>query len=271
MFYDLNVPWPKDMTIIAGQDLSKAKGDARELFRTVSMLYGLGYRTIAFDFEITGKGTTVMCPIRKTDFSKLFPDLSILSRATLIFNDAAQAQAIPSLTSKFDILAIRPNSEKLLQAACTALDVDLISLDLSSRMPFPLRYRVLGAAIGRGLKFEITYSASVSNSADQNQRRNLIANASALFRATRGHGIIISSAAKNALVCRGPYDIANLATLWGFTQEKGKQAIDLNCRAVCVHAHMRRKSFKQAVEIPADLIEQLDENLGRPAKKRKKN
>lgn len=193
---------------------------------------------------------------------------------TLILDDAAQAQALPSLTSKFDILAVRPTSEKLLLAACTNLEIDLISLDLSQRLPFNLRHRTLGVAVARGIKIEICYAPS-TRQGDNNTRRNLISNAASLYRATRGKGIIISSGAQDALECRSPYDISNLATLWGFTQEKGKLAVEGDARAVCTHARMRRRSYKQVVEIEiAENAEKIDsktktgQNMNSKTKKR---
>jgi hypothetical protein len=40
--------------------------------------------------------------------------------------------------------------------ACSSLDVDLISLDLSQRLPFRLRPALLKPAIGRGIMFEVS-------------------------------------------------------------------------------------------------------------------
>ncbi|KAK9373885.1 RNase P subunit p30-domain-containing protein [Lipomyces chichibuensis] len=252
MFYDLCVPWPKAVTASSAVEYTRSSGPIPDLFRTVATLQALGYTTIAYDYELSGKiGSNITSPIQEDVFSASLPKVTFLSRITILLDDAAQSQALPSLTTKFDILAVRPTTEKLLLAACTSLDIDLISLDLSQRLPFYLRHRTLGAAVARGIKIEICYSPT-TRQADNNARRNLISNAAALFRATRGKGIIISSGATSALECRGPYDVANLATLWGFTQEKGKAAVAGDARAVVVHARMRRRSYKQVVEIVVD-------------------
>jgi len=58
----------------------------------------------------------------------------------------------------YDILAVRPNNEKVFLAACSSFDVDIISLDFSSRLPFYLKHTTLGLAISRGIHFEICYS-----------------------------------------------------------------------------------------------------------------
>ena len=80
-------------------------------------------------------------------------------------------------------------------------------------------------------------------------RRNLIGNATEIIRATRGRGIVISSEAKRALACRGPWDVINLAAVWGLGQEKGREAVGREARAVVVQAEMKRRSFKGVVDV----------------------
>ncbi|KAK9469097.1 RNase P subunit p30-domain-containing protein [Lipomyces arxii] len=248
MFYDLCIPWPNTVTKSSSLEYTKITGPVPDLFKTVAILHQFGYRTIAYNSDVLGALNSAECNITTDIFAAAFPDTEFLSRATVLLDDTAQAQGLIALGNKFDILAVRPATEKLLLAACTSLDIDIISLDLSQRLPFYLRHRTIGAAIARGIKIEICYSAS-TRQGDNNARRNLISNAAALFRATRGKGIVISSGAVKALECRGPYDVANLATIWGFTQEKGKHAIAEDARGAVVHARMRRKSFKQVIEV----------------------
>jgi len=45
--------------------------------------------------------------------------------------------------------------------ACSVLDIDIISLDFSSRLPFYLKLPMINLAIERGIHFEINYSASL--------------------------------------------------------------------------------------------------------------
>ena len=90
-------------------------------------------------------------------------------------------------------------------------------------MGYYFKHKTVGLAIQRGIFLEINYSASIN---DITARRNLIGNAAALIRATRGRGIVISSEARKALSVRGPFDVINLATLWGLSQDKGREAVD---------------------------------------------
>ena len=45
---------------------------------------------------------------------------------------------------------------------------------------------------------------------------------SALSRATRGKGIIISSGAKDAFELRGPHDVINIAVMFGLNKQQAK-------------------------------------------------
>ena len=77
----------------------------------------------------------------------------------------------------------------------------------------------------------------------------MISNATELIRATRGRGLIISSEASKALACRAPWDVVNLAAVWGLGQERGVEAIGREARSVVVQADMKRKSFKGVVDV----------------------
>jgi len=100
----------------------------------------------------------------------------------------------------------------------------------------------------RGIKFEICYAPGVLAS-DSSARRNLISNATQLIRATRGRGIVISSEAKRAMSCRGPWDVINLATVWGLGQERGREALGREARSVVVQAEMKRRSYRGVVDV----------------------
>jgi ribonuclease P/MRP protein subunit RPP1 len=143
---------------------------------------------------------------------------------------------------------VRPTTEKALLQACTTLDIDIISLDLSVRHPYHFKFKTLATAITRGVRFEICYAPSIVHS-DATARRNLISNATQLIRATRGRGIIISSEAKNALGLRAPFDVINLGTVWGLPQDKGREAVDREARAVAVTAEVKRTSFRGVIAI----------------------
>lgn len=169
-----------------------------------------------------------------------------VSRLTITVEDISVNYNIASTSKEFDILAVRPTNEKTLQHACTQMDVDIISLDLSVRLPFYLKHSTVGSAISRGVYLEICYAAGLN---DTTARRHLLSNAANLVRATRGKGIIVSSEAATILGLRGPYDIVNLATFWGLSQEKGRDTIGENARRVLVKAETRRGVHKGVLRV----------------------
>lgn len=109
--------------------------------------------------------------------------------------------------------------------------------------------KTLALALQRGIKIEICYAPGVLAADGGASRRNLISNATQLIRATRGRGIVISSEAKRALACRGPWDVINLAAVWGLGQEKGLEAIGREARSVVVQAEIRRRSFRGVIDV----------------------
>ncbi|KAF3938493.1 hypothetical protein ABW19_dt0205466 [Dactylella cylindrospora] len=234
MFYDLNIPWTSK--------------DDPELSRTIAFL-AEGYNVIALNQTIAGKIPSKIANVANLIPENPFPEhpsLRFLRRVTVVLDDPSQNYGLTSLSNNFDIVAVRPTNEKLLMQACNNLECDIISLDMSTRHPFHFKYKVLGQALSRGIRFEITYSASIH---DSNSRRNLLSNAGALIRTTKGKGVIITSEARKAVFCRAPFDVINLATLWGLNQEKGKDAIANGPRSVVLQAKMKRQSYRGVIDV----------------------
>lgn len=110
------------------------------------------------------------------------------SRLLLVTDDvnaAQQALAKPPAPAArgYDILSIQPQSERVWAAACSSLDVDVISLDLGRRLPFKLRPAQLKAALARGVAFEIRYSPALLEG-DSSARQAAFAAGSTIARAT---------------------------------------------------------------------------------------
>ena len=206
----------------------------------------MGYTTVALSQTISGKiPSTLSVPSPPSNAPKT---LALLTRINLILSDPSQNQRLNALTQSYSLVALRPTNEKSLQNACTSLDCDLISLDFSVRIPYHFKMKTLAAAISRGIRFEICYSPGVTGSGLE-ARRNLIGNAMALIRASRGRGIIISSEARKALAIRAPMDVVNLCVVWGLSQERGKEAVCEEARKVVTLASLKRTSFRGVVDI----------------------
>lgn len=174
--------------------------------------------------------------------------LTLLTRLNLTLADPSQNQRLTNLVQAYSLIALRPMNEKCLSLACNNLDCDIISLDLSTRLSYHFKFKTIAAAVARGVRFEICYGPGITGSGLE-ARRNLISNATALIRATRGRGIIISSEAQQALCVRAPWDVVNLACIWGLTQERGREAVSEEARKVVALAGLKRTSWRGIVDV----------------------
>lgn len=173
--------------------------------------------------------------------------LEIRRRITVTLTDSLQNARLNALAAQYDILALRPTDEKTLQLACGSLDCDIISLDLSQRFPFHFKIKTLTEAIKVGKKIEICYGQGLLG--DSQGTRNLISNVTQIIRATRSRGLIISSEAKAAVACRGPWDAINLSAVWGLGQERGYEAMTKEARNALVGAQLKRSSFRGVINV----------------------
>ena len=210
----------------------------------------VGYNVAALNHTLSGKlPADLTCPIPEVPLAKTPKKLRIIRRCTLIFSDPSQNHRLASLANAYDILALRPTSEKAFLQACNSVEyVSLISLDLTQRHAFYFKPKVVSTALARGIRFELCYSQGIL-ATDSMSRRNLISNATQLIRATRGKGIILSSESSKAIGLRAPMDVINLATVWGLSQERGREAVEREARAVIVKADFMRTSYKGAVNV----------------------
>ena len=131
------------------------------------------------------------------------------------------------------------------------VDIDILSLDISQRLPFPLRHNLFTNLVSRGVGIEICYATGIGDTA---ARRNIISNATGLIRGTRGRGLLISSEARRTADLRGPFDIINLATFWGMKQEFGMG----DGRKVVLHSEVRRLTYRGAVQVITQEIKDLE-------------
>lgn len=235
-FHDLDVPYTPNHA---------------ELSHTLAFHAELGYSVVALSVSVTGKlpATPPTIPVSSLTLPKSIT--TVLTRLTLTISDAAQNHRLASLQPQYTLLALRPTNEKALQLCCNSLDCDLISLDFSQRLPCLLKFKTVASALQRGVRFEICYAPGVQGGGNNNDaaRRNLISGAASLIRATRGRGIILSSEAKTALALRGPYDVINLAQIWGLGQERGKEALCEEAAKVVRLAALKRTSFRGVVDV----------------------
>ncbi|KAI1771764.1 PHP domain-like protein [Hypoxylon cercidicola] len=249
MLYDLNIAWSPSTS-------------AAELERTLRFSSQLGYNVVALNHSLEAPlPSQIPNPLPKFDSqpsTTSSKDASqqriptVLRRATISFWDPAHNQQLPKAAQAFDILAMRPQTEKAFQAAClTVQEASIISLDLTARLPFYLRPKPCMAAVNRGLRFEICYGRAVGPDADARARANFAGNVAQLVRATRGRGLVISSeaAATTTMALRAPADVLNLLAVWGLPADRGREALGVNPRGVVVNEGIKRSGFRGVVDI----------------------
>ncbi|UKZ49362.1 hypothetical protein TrVGV298_003609 [Trichoderma virens] len=225
MLYDLNIAW------------SPATPTDR-LLQTLTTAHSLGFATVALNHTLElpfpANPTTPFPALPPSSQDSKLPH--VLHRATLPLADpAASNYRLPSLVGVYDILAIRPLTEKAFQNACLTLDIPPHLPRHGPALPLLLPPKALHGR--RAL------------AAEPRGRANFISNATNLIRATRGRGIIISSEAKTAFGLRAPADIVNLFNVWGLQSEKAMEGLRTIPRSVVVNEGMKRDGFRGVINI----------------------
>jgi len=117
---------------------------------------------VALSQTIAGKLPAALTP--PTPPSNVPKSLTLLTRLNIALTDPSQNYRLANLAQSYSLIALRPANEKRLLNACNSMDCDLISLDLSVRLPYHFKMKTLAAAIAHGLRFEICYGPGVTGS-----------------------------------------------------------------------------------------------------------
>ncbi|XP_068254009.1 ribonuclease P protein subunit p30 isoform X4 [Nyctibius grandis] len=179
-FADLNVPYGPDKKPL--QSLLEAAAH-------------LGYSAVALNhvIDFKEKKQEIGKPVSP---SELFPSLPIvqgtskrikvLTRLTLVVSDPSHCNLLRSTSANirlYDIIAVFPKTEKLFHIACTTLDVDLVCINVTEKLPFYFRRPPVNMAIDRGIYFELLYTPAIK---DSTMRRYTISNAISLMQICKG-------------------------------------------------------------------------------------
>ncbi|POY75964.1 hypothetical protein BMF94_1048 [Rhodotorula taiwanensis] len=145
----------------------------------------------------------------------------------------------------------------------------LITLDpsISPRLPFPLKRGLISSLSRAGVGFELilrgvtrldstgTGGADGANGPDQpgdagKRRRNWIAGAREVVRATEGKGVVISSGAVKAGEMRGTEDLINLCSLIGMPPSVAKDALTVNPQRAVLRGLSLRQTYRGVISNP---------------------
>ncbi|KAM4852017.1 ribonuclease P protein subunit p30 isoform 1-T1 [Thomomys bottae] len=239
------------MAVFADLDL-RAGADSKTLRGLVETAAHLGYSVVAINHvvDFKEKKQEIEKPIAVSELFTTLPivqgkskPIKILTRLTIIVTDPSHCNVLRATSSRvrlYDIVAVFPKTEKLFHVACTHLDVDLVCITLTEKLPFYFKRPPINVAVDRGLSFELVYSPAIR---DSTMRRYTISNALNLMQICKGKNVIISSAAEKPLEIRGPYDVANLGLLFGLSENDAKAAVSTNCRVALLHGETRKTAF----------------------------
>ncbi|XP_026206467.1 ribonuclease P protein subunit p30 isoform X2 [Anabas testudineus] len=221
--------------------------DKNRLQSVIETAAHLGFSTVAinYGFEPTAKKKQeIPTPKPINELIDQLPivqgrsrPIRVLNRLTVVMSDSSHFRPNAAEYRSFDLLAVQPTTEKLFHSACMLLDIDIICISVTEKLPFFFKRAPVNGAVDRGVVFELCYSAAIR---DSTMRRYTIANALSLMESCKGKNVILSSAAEKALELRGPYDITNLGLLFGLSDAEAKEAISSTCRSVLLHAETRK-------------------------------
>lgn len=247
MLIDLNIHWPQK-----SYNTPPSHNDIIRLKNTLVTLEELGYTHIALNFTLNHSdrvpSNKSINPIDLSLLDEFKNRLKLFTRATIIIDEPSQGQSISKLSSSFDIISVLPISEKGLLLACNSLDIDIITFDYTKKLPTFLKQKTIGAAVKKGIKFEITYSDYLK----EQTRQFFINDALNLIRASRAQNLVISSGANNSIELRSFPDVLNLLQLLGFKTDN----VQDKASKVLLSGRLRAKSHKQTVMIGEDCVEE---------------
>ncbi|KAL3110100.1 hypothetical protein niasHT_015703 [Heterodera trifolii] len=153
----------------------------------------------------------------------------------------------------YDIIAVRVPDEQILMTLQRKGDfVDLVSLDATAmekgRLSWLFKQKIVQSCIAAGLTFELCYGNALISS---EHRRKFFTNARRLLEITRmgRAGVVLSSGAEDMLQLRGPFDVANLCSLFGLTPKCGRRFVSSNALSVLLRSQTRRHTVKGAIHV----------------------
>jgi ribonuclease P/MRP protein subunit RPP1 len=176
----------------------------------------------------------------------------LFSRLTVTLTDTTSVHKLQQHPKRalFDIVAIRCLDESMLTTMARKGELfDIITMDSKqqkTRIPWIHKQKLIQACIKEGISFEVCYGEALN---DSEIRRQFFINGGALVRiSSKGRGIVLSSGAESIAWLRGPYDVANMCTLFGMQSNRGSKLVSDNCCHLLLRAQSRR-TIKGAIHI----------------------
>jgi len=250
MYYDLNIITPN------------TEFDRKR--RLIESAIADGYDGIAYNTEVTGTMSIKdMNKTEKVDLGTLKLDTIVnsmpnktskqmktfqqFSRVTVVCNEMrAVMQLVDSnqILKSYDVVAAKTKDAKVFHALCLENDVvDIITFDLTEKLPYKLKRGQVTEAIKKGIMFELSYSQAIE---DMSIRRMVFSNAITIMNATKFKNIIITSKCADNFHHRSPFDVMNIFRVLGMPKDAATKAVGENTVKIIERGKFR-KSFKGIV------------------------
>ncbi|XP_060845277.1 ribonuclease P protein subunit p30-like [Rhopalosiphum padi] len=169
--------------------------------------------------------------------------LTILNRLTIQISNIGQLQKILGSQNfkLYNILAVEPLNDKVLQDIVTSPSIDIITCNMKTSIT-PKDYTI---AVEKNIYFEIFYGPMLFNS---NTRQDTFTLAHLLYIKGKSKNLIITSGAANKLDIRNPHDVMNLGILLGLSRKQSSQSITQRCYSTILKSY-GRKLGKSAIHL----------------------
>nr|XP_021200564.2 ribonuclease P protein subunit p30 [Helicoverpa armigera] len=165
--------------------------------------------------------------------------LNILQRVTIEFSDSSIAHKINQSENlkKYDIIAVIPKTLQAFHYACGNMDIDIISFEPESKIPFKISRKLYSQAVERGIFFELMYSPAIR---DSTSRKNIISTAHTYHAVGKSRNIIVTSGAESYMQVRDVHDVINLGFLLGLNSNESLEVVRNNPRRLILKAEGRK-------------------------------
>ena len=174
MFFDLNIP---DKTIAS--DPQRVLQQLRRLdYQCIAITTNSGsnmaklqpcrtnvskYSEIVKQQQPNGRSSVVLTSpeMLSQRMKSGISQFAIFTRLSILMDDNLAIHSSNAAVASYDLVSVQPTTERMFQTACHSLDIDIISIDMGSRLSFQLRPATINSAIQRGIWFEIRYSPAL--------------------------------------------------------------------------------------------------------------
>ncbi|KAG5898959.1 hypothetical protein JTB14_004679 [Gonioctena quinquepunctata] len=250
-----------------------------ELEQSLKLLYDFGYRTIAVNQMIDDgriennkkkkkkKGEPrepldiVPIPfdlkqIQETANKLNLSNFTVLNRLTVSFANQESLHKITKSPNykKFHIIAAAPTAHQAFAFTCGSFEADIFTFNPENKFDLRLNRKFYNQLIDRGYHLELQYSYAIN---DSTSRKNMIHAAHLFYMFGKSKKIIFSSGADSLMHIRSPYDIVNLAFIFGLSEQKCKSAVS-DCPNRVVINSVGRRHGKSVM-----FVENIDKETGR--------